>query len=255
MIYHVNYLDRYLKSGSNSIEFIAENESGKRSKKQVALEVGLEDIVLDGIKLKLCKRAVMDIEKNPGRYWVIVRELQALNRIVLPEYHVDTVSIIYNSINSAEQPIPAGGTDNAWATKEGIVLGFGLINEFDGTNEVRDALTHEFGHKLYDSLFLYERCMLEWYCFQMNIFYGKALFLFKDSEYCLMEAAGHPYENGHELFASAFMIRRNYFDDFKRRLSALDANGQELAISVMEIVEYSLDKKKQNYFNDLFIWK
>lgn len=261
--YQVSNLERYVSEGKNSVEFVVETPDGVRAKRIVALEVGLEDVVLDDITLKLCKRAVSDIAENSGRYWVMVRELQALNRMVPAEYRVSTIVVTYNSLDDNEEhSIPKGGATNAWARTDGIYFGFGLINEFSGTQVVPDVVAHEFGHKLHESLPLSSRFFLEWYRVKMFNFYAvlgnTGLFwLFKDGEYGEMKNAGHPWDSGSELFASAFMIRRNHFDEFLNRLRKFDAGEQKLALDVITIVDSALQMKaeKESYFNDLFFLK
>lgn len=248
--YRVDNLERYVSKGKNSVEFVVENLNGVRSNKIVALEVGLEDVVLDDITLKLCKRAVSDIAKNSGRYWVIVRELQALNRLVPTEYKVKNVAVTYNCLGDAEeQSIPQGGASNAWATSDGIAIGFGLISEFSGTAVIPDIVAHEFGHKLYESLHLSSRFFLEWYrvkMFNFNALLGDTdlFLLFKDSEYNGMKNAGHPYDSGSELFASAFMVWRNHYSELKNRINLLDDGEREWALDVLGIVESAFKEKK-----------
>jgi len=241
----VRDIEQYVHAGKNTIEVVVTKESQAPTVKTIVLEIGLEQKVINGVQFKLCKRAVQDYAIHQRDYSDIAEEVKKLNKLMPEGYPINTIAIIYNKPCASEDcNIPVGGTNGAWIENDTVMLGYGVISHFRGTNEVRDALTHEFGHRLHQSLPIADRCEFEWCCWLLQ-FWRSTIPLFKDGTYTKDPAAGHPYDSGSELFASAFLISKNYRAEFEKRLTTFPSAEQERAMNVIELVREKYGNKKQ----------
>lgn len=243
-VYRIKNLNQFLAYGANELEIIVANSSSKTSKK-INIDISSEKILIDGLEFELCKRAQNDYKNNAKYHKEIANKINELNKLVPKEYQVKQIAISYLSICECEDHIEKGGTSNAGMRDGKIWIGYGNLKR-----EVflRNAIEHEFGHIIYSSLNQWAsfkiKADFEWTYFQIQRT-NLALFdLFKDSNYSFEKNAGHPQDNASELFASAFMIRRNYFSEYQRHASKLSKEDKEFADDVMNAVEIAM--KKQN---------
>jgi len=240
--YAITGLQKFLVDGNNSLEVIVGN-TGKKSSAIVDINIGSATEIIDGFEFELCKRAFDDYKNGKKYHKQIAGKLKELNKLVPKEYQVTTVLIPYVAICECEDKIEKGGTGNAWAREGKIGIGYGNIKN---DRLLRNAIYHEFGHIVYNSFnrwgFIKTKVDFEWTHFQITL-KPKLFELFQDSNYSFEENAGHPQDNASELFASAFMIRTNYFEEYKQSTKKLSRDDKELTDDVMRAVESCLQTK------------
>ncbi|GEM_PF-3912812 len=241
--YRISKLNKFLVEGRNELEIIVGAGSAKSSKK-IDINIGSEKIFIDGFEFELCKRAAFEYKNGKEYCAKIASQFNDLNKLVPKEYKVTKIFIPYVSTCDCEDSIEKGGTGNAWVNGGRIGIGYGNLK-----SEIflRNAIEHEFGHVVYASLNQWSSAKIkadfEWTYFQIAGFHSNLFELFKDSNYSFEKNAGHPNDNASELFASAFMIKRNYFEEYQKRTSKLSKEDKGFADDVMAAVDDVIKKK------------
>jgi hypothetical protein len=145
------------------------------------------------------------------------RFMDTLNAPLDPTLRIDTLAIDHAIENFA----------NAARVNKTIFISSSYFFLFNDPAVIRSVISHEFGHIYYQQLSRTERDEVEqiW-----NSLKERALFyIFRDGEYSgNAKFGGHPEESPAELFASAFNLFLNKFDEMKARLQFVEPQHHAL---------------------------
>jgi hypothetical protein len=152
--------------------------------------------------------------------------IDTLNFPLPAEERIDTLAIDHAIENFG----------NAARSGKTIFISSSYFFLFNDSRIIRSVITHEFGHIYYDRLSSEGKTEVAkiWQSLQNHALF----YIFRDGEYSgNAKFGGHPEETPTELFASAFNLFRNRYDEMQVRLQYVDSEHFAIVEHLRNLVE------------------